>query len=302
MLSGCGGPQFPIGGTMPQTRAVVANADRGESWALSEAKRQDLLYVTVYYSDVRIYNYPQVQLVGELHGLSEPRGLCSDKAGNVWITDPGAKKILEYAHGDSKPIASVNNNEPFTCAVDNSTGDLAVPNNAQYRDNHSYVVIFKNGRGKAKIYKIRAFELLSCGYDNAGNLFVNGFDAASRLVFAELPRGGQKFTEILIPPGVDAVGPIQWDGQYLAVQGHVGTFTYGIYRLQIKENKAKVVGIVHLVDGDVAAYWIGKGRVVGAVPTMTSIDFWKYPAGRKPLKSITNIIQPSALTVSVATR
>lgn len=91
-----------------------------------EAKSEDLLYVSTS-GGVAVYSYPAAVLVGTLSLLS-PAGLCADNAGNVWIT--GNQQIFEYAHGGSQPIATLDDSGYSSkgCAVDPTTGDLAVTN------------------------------------------------------------------------------------------------------------------------------------------------------------------------------
>jgi hypothetical protein len=66
-LVGCGGSQPPIGapGAMPQGYAVATHADRGKSWMLSEAKSEDLLYVSAYVNHVYVYSYPKGNSSGD---------------------------------------------------------------------------------------------------------------------------------------------------------------------------------------------------------------------------------------------
>jgi hypothetical protein len=127
ILAGCGGSQPPIGasGAMPQGSAIAAHADRSKSWMLSEAKTDDLLYVTdAGKSNVLVFSYPQGKLVGTLAGsFSNPAGECVDAKGNVWITNPnyaGSGFIVEYAHGDSTSITTLQEPgaSPVGCSID----------------------------------------------------------------------------------------------------------------------------------------------------------------------------------------
>ncbi len=69
MLSGCGGSQPPAGasGPVPQTPTIARYANRDASWMVPEARARDLLYVssaTYQYSDVYVYTFPALKLVG----------------------------------------------------------------------------------------------------------------------------------------------------------------------------------------------------------------------------------------------
>jgi hypothetical protein len=303
-IAGCGGSQPPISapGAMPQGRPIATQANRGGSGMAPEAKSGDLLYVS-FETSVHVYSYPQLKAQHFLYGFRTALGLCADKAGNVWITDTGAGTIVEYAHGGSKPIATRNNkNRGFiSCSVDPRTGNLAVPDDATTRNSRGDVAIYQPGRERPLRYRIPAFNPLYCAYDDRGNLFVNGVNSASALYFGELPYGSSKFISITIPNGVDAVGAMQWDGQYLAVTNNVLSSTTPVYRLSIRGTKARKVGVVRLsADAALSALWIQGSTIIGSSITYADVALWRYPRGGQPVKTIANIPYPEGVAVSLA--
>ncbi len=103
---------------------------------LPEAKGDHLLYVSgPGTGKAYVYSYPGAKLVGTLTGFVASLGVCTDKAGDVWIADdtggglrPGT--MIEYAHGGTTPIATLNDGDPpLNCSVDATTGNLAVASN-----------------------------------------------------------------------------------------------------------------------------------------------------------------------------
>jgi DNA-binding beta-propeller fold protein YncE len=82
---------------------------------------------------IDLYSYPQGILEGQITGLSGPGGDCSDKKGNVYVTDvePSGNEIVEFAHGGTQALRTLSvpsGSNPYSCAVDPTTGDLAVTN------------------------------------------------------------------------------------------------------------------------------------------------------------------------------
>ena len=127
LLTGCGAaqPQIAGSGATPQSRTIATHAGRGRSWMLPEARKGDLLYVSSPGQGmVYVFTYPGGQPDGMLTNIPYPYGLCSDKHGNVfvvsWSSESGPGSILEYAHGGSKPIATLTDgdNMPAQCSVD----------------------------------------------------------------------------------------------------------------------------------------------------------------------------------------
>ena len=154
LLASCGGSQPPIGvpGAMPPSHATAEGAAHGKSWMLSEAKNQDLLYISSpLRSEVDVFTFPQAILVERLKNLSVASGLCSDKAGNVWVVTQdtsGVGTLIEFAHGSKSPITtlSIPGSRPSGCAVDPSTGDLAVGHS------NNEVSVYPNAQGTPATY------------------------------------------------------------------------------------------------------------------------------------------------------
>jgi hypothetical protein len=266
MLAGCGGSQSPIGapGAMPQSRAIAKHGQRGKSWMLPEAKDKSLLYVPD--SDpsgggyVAVYAYPRGNLVGTLTDFVDPAGTCADNAGDIFITDTNARGIVEYAHGGSQPIRTLRDSgQPVGCAVDPITGNLAVANVG------GTVAIYRNARGSAKYVSFSTEgDAYYCGYDDSGNLFVDGlsyqgFDDLFQL--AQVRRGKQDFEVISLNQTVDSPGQVQWDGKYLAVgdaEQHL------IYRVSVTGTSGVVENTVRLTDGGANGFLTRGRRLIDA--------------------------------------
>lgn len=150
MLTGCGGSQGQGAGAsgMPQGAAFAGHAARGKSWMKPSTSGVDLVYISSYTNVVWVYSYPNGALVGTLTGFNNPSGICSDANGNVWITNSNAGTIIEYAHGSTTPIATLNDSgqTPVDCAVDPTTGNLAA---ADYVSN---VAVYQNAQGSPTYY------------------------------------------------------------------------------------------------------------------------------------------------------
>ncbi len=241
LLAACGGSQPPIGapGAMTQTSAIATRADRGTSWMLPEAKGENLLYVASGGNQsVYVFSYPRAKLVGTLTGFDWPTGLCSDNHGNLFVTDNEGQDIVEYAHGGTVPIATLSDSgyDPTACSFDPTTGNLAVANSQTTQGGSSTgnIAIYANAEGAPTDYADSAMRLyFNCGYDNKGNLFLDGLDATQSSVFAELPARSGTFANLGLP--FYDPGPIQWDGKALAVATSPFYEDSTIYRLSVVE-------------------------------------------------------------------
>jgi hypothetical protein len=285
MLAGCGGSQPPIGapGTMPQTSAIATHADRGKSWMLPEASGEDLLYVTDEDANsVFVYSYPAGQLDGTLT-FSHPVGECVDASGDVFIAD-GQSSVAEYAHGGTTQIGSLQlpdkyypSPHAFGCAVDPRTGHIAVlfQKNGPYA---SQIAVFRSVTDtNPTIYSQLRDDFAFCGYDNAGNLFLDGWIVHSHLW--ELKRGGKSVTLLHLRPYQFTVGQIQWDGQYITVRN---SQTGDIHRIRVSGSRAIVVSgtrFRHVYKGGLS--WIQGDEVMIPIgfAGRQKISIRPYPAG-----------------------
>ncbi len=274
LLSACGGAISPSGtaANIPQSRVPEASM-------ISNAKGS-LAYVSDASSSVYIYSYPQLQSVGKLTGFAQPLGLCVDAAGDVWVADYGVQKMEEFAHGASKPKATLKLDDfqsPYACSVDRKTGDLAV---AAWRGNvgPGYVSIFKKAKGTAKTLTDSAFFYMhGIAYDSKGNLFIDG-QKGNKFVYAELPSGATKFTKISLTQHIKFPGGVQYDGKYIAVGDAEGAKIY-------ETSGKNVAGTTTLTGaGTVNGFFIDGGSVICA--SGEAIQIYKYPAGGAATLSI----------------
>jgi hypothetical protein len=206
---------------------VELRPDRGRSWMTPGASQQTLLYVSdIGTSTVQAFTYPQGKLAGTLTGFGYPQGLCSDSSGNLYVTDAGNDDIVEYAHGGTTPIATLNdaNSFPASCAVDPSSGNIAVANLLTSQNFEAgNVAIYPPGQTNATAYAdpnmTREYFL---AYDSSGNIFVDGVNGTTGYFrYAEMSPGGS-FTDITVKAKIGFPGGVQQDGSDMAVGDQQG--------------------------------------------------------------------------------
>ncbi len=308
VLTGCGGSQPPIGapGAMPQSFATTTRAERGGSWMLPDAGPQNLLYVTDL-QQVLIFSYPRGRYEGTLLGFQLAVGDCADADGNVYVADYGYGQLFEYAHGGTKRIRTLSPGDAGACAVDLTSGNLAVTNLAsENRHNTGSVAIYTNAHGKPAVYHDRDFyHYYFCGYDDQGNLFVDGLrypGGTGNFVFAELPKGGSQLTTITLDQYIGWPGGVQWDGQHIVV-GDQNDAT--VYAFAINGSQGTLTGETQFEGAKaVVQTWIDGSKII--VPNAISgkpgqVLIYKYPAGGPAVKKIArHLHQPQGATVSKA--
>jgi hypothetical protein len=250
-------------------------------------KRRPLIYTSPVY--VEIYTFSGKN-VGELRGFSSPAGLCSDAGGNVYVTDAGAQLIYEYARGGSLPINVLDDSgqTPNSCAVDPTTGNIAVTNIGPNFNGGGNVLIFPPGSGTTgtpySTPNLSWYEF--CSYDSSGNLYVDGQLGTGSFRLSELPSGKKTFTDITLSGithgGDHNAGGVQWDGQYLAAADGGPN---RIYRIAISGSKGKVVHYIHLAGWSLhfAPEFSIQGKwLLFPFGAKGELAFYSYPAGGKP--------------------
>jgi hypothetical protein len=311
ILAGCGAVPLspskgqddmppPIGapGPMTQSSATAAHADRGASWMLPEAKNDDLIYAdSSSGADTYVFSSPSGKLVGTIVGGAQVQGsLCADAHGHIFVTGlqnegSGLGLIYEYAHGKTEPVRVLQEPGviPDGCASDPTTGDLAV-SAWNWASGVSGVNIYRKARGVPSYYEDdEIIDYAFCGYDDKGNLFINGQGSGSAMYFAELPKGSSSFTNLRFSKYVDFfdMGQIQWDGSHITVEDFS---THAIYRVRVSGSNANVAGITRLKKWDASQLglsWIAGDTVLAPTGVQDSeIGLWKYPGRGEPTRTI----------------
>jgi hypothetical protein len=304
ILTGCGGGQGVGALGMQGLTPPASQSARQRSWMSPGAKSGDLLYVSGgSFNDVFVYTYTRPKLVGTLTGFQYPASPCTDRNGNVWIPNFKGTNIVEYAHGGTSVISTLNvpNMSPGDCSVDPTTGNLAVVGYGENSTSGS-IAIYVGAKGSPRIVPDDSLGAVSCTYDDQGNLFVDGYgyNSMSPFVFGEVPKGEWKFKAIGLHPIPFQPAAVRWDGKYVAV-----AVTGYIYRFAIRDRKATNVGSLHLDD----VYWIAGLWIRGAKVIVTDRSgsgyypqalFYAYPAGGEPTRTIPGTDYESGVTVSVA--
>ncbi|MBV8530329.1 MAG: hypothetical protein JO104_03355 [Candidatus Eremiobacteraeota bacterium] len=211
MLVGCGGITSPAGGisgagSMAQLRArgIVGGSreaasswrlDRRRSWMARDAKKMSsLLYVADEATgDVYVYSYPKGKLKGTLTGFNTPSGICSNKAGDVFILNGGGTTVEVFAHGGSAPLRTLDlpGYPELNCSVDPTTGNLAV--GTLFGSCGYCIAVFADGQGTPTTYQPPNQKgIPGCAYDNEGNLFCDAYgNDNDNFELFELPRAAR---------------------------------------------------------------------------------------------------------------
>lgn len=281
---------------------TMAKEEQGSrpSWIAPDASSQDLLYVTDVHA-VTVYSYPSGRLEGILKGFYSPIGECVDKSGDVWIVDLGHGRVVEYAHGGMKPIATVKASG-LGCAVDPTTGDLAVTTGAS-------LSVFKPGSGQPTTYTDSAItEFWYCGFNDKGDLFADGrYESGGLFELAELPKGGATLKNIKVNQLIGWPGGVQWDGKHLAIGD---SNTPVIYQFTVSGRRAQEVGATTLgrpaeyvfqffIDGQTV---IAPNEYFDGDHNLSNVLLYSYPSGGTPTRTLTKDVKfPHGVVVSHAT-
>ncbi len=314
-LAGVSGVQS-VSGLAGMTRERVVpgvHRDRHPSHMAPRTQNEPLLYVSdagtaaVYAFTLRAFQ------VGTLTGFGAPAGLCADAHGNVYVADEVGQKVFEYAHGGTRPIATLADSYgyPIGCSVDAKTGNLAVANFAETAGAGA-LLIYAPGSHMPTIYTDPNFyNYWPPGYDAGGNLFIEGRSTSDAAGLDELPRGGSALESISMKERIHFPAGVAWDGQYVAAgdQEYGSGAKSGVYRLRISGNKASFVSSLALTGScgynDVLQFWLVRNgghaiQLIGPNLNCATSEFWAYPAGGADSRAFTGFNEPTGAALSEA--
>lgn len=302
-LAACGGS---VVGTLPTTGGQTTAA-----WMSGDETTGDLLYVADQNKNqVDVYSMSDHKLVGKLTGFDGLAFMCVDGAGDIFIPNYGQHEVLEYAHGGTTPIATLQDSvaSPYSCSVDPETGNLAVANYSTASGAGS-IAVYTHAQGQPQIYQGPGANLF-CAYDDKGNLFIEAFTTGSQgnqFKFSELRKGAKIFNNVALESIPAYPNGLQWTGSYMAIgtgskKGPSSGDTY-IYHVQLAQGVGKTIGSTHLVErAGTTNFFISRDRiaVTGGSPS-TDTRLFAYPAGGTTTMTLTQS-GPTGVVVSPASK
>jgi DNA-binding beta-propeller fold protein YncE len=302
LLVGCAA----TGANSPSPSTAGPNTRHTGSWMLAEAAQDNLMYVSDPGSgNVMVYSYPPngLKFVGLLTGNEYPRGECVDADQNVWVTagaDSTSFVLYRYPHAATSPDAALSDpaGPPTGCAVDRSTGSLAVAATAIGGTSFP-VAVYKHATGKPVLYPYPNLYPRYLTYDDKGDLFVVGIANDDNLKLVELPKGENALQLITVAQPFKIAGGIAWDGKYIVI-ADAGTAT--VYRFTIKDSSAHEVDSFAVQGANtIEQLTVAGGRVL--VPSIVIhssgvVSLFRYPAGGERIRTLRNFSQPYAAVIS----
>ena len=264
-----------------------------------------LLYIESAY-DVDVYNYATGKQVGTLTGFDGGEtGMCVDASGDVWIAGAPNGTVVEYAHGGKTQLQSLSAGPfPTWCSINPLNGDLAVSN---FGIGLGFVQIFKHAKGNTQ----HTYSSNVCGgpaalgYDNKGNLFIEAYNFASRIIICELPSRSSRIQVDSFDSPIDLPGGVMWDGKFVMIADRQSVGYTNLYQVKSPHKGfVKTVGTTTLTGQGCRASYVFEPFVVGAKNTPVNdvqattvvgappgcyparVNYWAYPGGGNPQKTL----------------
>lgn len=275
---------------------IEHRTNKVRSWMLPEASSTDLLYVTNLHN-VTIYSYPVGKLVGKLKDFYVADGECVDAKQNVWIGDAERHSEVQYAHGSTKPQRELTDTDGIGCAVDPSTGNLALTTLK------GDVFVYKAAQGKPDIYtSSRITKLWFCSYDNKGDLFASGSKYSTQKDFelVELAKASRSLDIVTVDHTITYPGGIQWDGKHLAVGDAAKPV---VYEFDIRGKRGILVGTTPLGKPAKFIYdfFLDGSRLIApnnyGDGDNSDVLYYNYPLGGSPTRRISKGMQSNEAAV-----
>jgi hypothetical protein len=199
----------------------------------------------------------------------------------VTVSSSSAGAIDEFRVGGTSPIKTLSfpsGDRPVDCAINPTTGDLV----ATSRFNGA-VVIYKKASGKGTVSQTPLSEAWFAGFDNKGNLYVDGLGATA-FTFVELPKGSKSWETLSLSASgcgascyVGFPGEVQFDGKYITLNN---VESQNILGYTCSGTTCTHKRTVSLSGSSYCGTWIANGYVICAddAGAETTI-IYKYPAG-----------------------
>jgi hypothetical protein len=244
--------------------------------------KSKLQYISNFYnSTVLQFNYPKGgdASTGSIPDVEDAQGECTGKLyGNGkktwWVTASGSDEVIQYTIDGTATgkTLSVTAGEPAGCAINPMNGDLA-----ETILSSGDVVIFTNASGSGTEVPDGLAETFFAGYDNKGDLYVDGYNESFTFGIAELPAGSTTFEQLTTSNSVEFQGAVQFDGTYITVNDQEAheIYQYTQSGTTLTEHSSTAL------DGssDCVQTWIAKKYVICPDAGNDDGEIYAYPAG-----------------------
>jgi hypothetical protein len=213
----------------------------------------------------------------------------------VVVAAPGSENsyIYEYAHAGTQPINTLaDSGLAIGCAVDPTTGNLAVTNQSAPGSQAGNIAIYPDAQGMPTTYAdSKLLGYWWCTYDADGDLFADGYNLDT---LDELPAGSSQLSEIALSQSIYP-GSIQStsSGLVIASAGKSYNGAQEIYNVAVSGNTGTVTGPVTLdTKKDMHSRWLQfvnfGSTIMGpdGAGDASHLGFWAYPQGGEPSKVV----------------
>jgi hypothetical protein len=218
--------------------------------------------------------------------------------------------LLQFKRRHKNPINQLSDlfGYPASCAVDSSTGDLAVTNLADASGGAGGVLVYRHAHGTPSVYENPdQLYYYFAGYDSKGDLYASGMTAGNAYILSVLPKNKTKMSSIAIHGGrLYFPGTVLWNGSSLVLgdQKCKNTDSSCLYLASISGTTATITTTIPLTGScDVAQMVVNRARMFGGdyascKSAKSSIERWVFPAGGKPLQRVTDVQDPIGAAIS----
>jgi hypothetical protein len=208
---------------MRERWGATSRAHKQKSWISEDEKsEQPLLFAAdAELNEIDIYSLPGMKLKGQLTGanIDYPQGLCSNAAGNVYVTEQGnmfsksdSPEIDEYSRTGSL-LARIPDTYgfPMGCAVDPTSGALAVTDVVTAGELAGNVLVFSGSSSTPRVLiNSTQYFYYFVGYGPHSSLWESGGDIHGDGMLSHC--GASTCTTINVSGGTLSYSDgIQWD-------------------------------------------------------------------------------------------
>jgi hypothetical protein len=271
----------------------AVHPDSRKSWMKHEANNQRLLYVSdVATDDVDVYAYKSGSLVGQLTGFNEPQGICSDKAGNVYITNTLDSNIFEYAHGGTSPVQKFDDPGQLPVDCDATIDGLTAANIGTTGGGVGSLSIYEGTRLIVTVTSQRLAKIYSVAYlPVVFQNFMTAENAAGQTYYAKFAYG-DKIRPLKTP--IASPGSVRFSGirKEMAVGDQKGTI-YLVHGTAVS-TKIELGGLCAA-----GQFSITQTNIAVPDPCGGKVSVYAFPKGGAAIRSITaSLVQPVGTAVS----
>jgi hypothetical protein len=233
MVTGCTGAAQVAPSNPAQVPEATRVAQSGSAVSPDSAAADQVIVSDTFAAVVSVFDAKGHLQIRLKKGISEPLGLTTDPAGNLYVANAGDSNVLVYSQPYKSPGLVLNESGRYPTDVAVSKAGVVAVTNSSLPSGPGNVTFYPKGSATAcaNVSDPNWNEFYFAAFDASGNLFVDGFGRDGNVLVGEI-QGGCSATSVAplsVANTLSGIGTVQVVNGNVLILAEAGSWAPVVY-------------------------------------------------------------------------